>query len=324
VSDQQDKQPVLTDEEIEALVDHASTGGGFDDGQFRSHDFGAGEALTLARWTDLEGLLRAHAEALEALFDHSFSLEVTVEPFAPLYTTVRDLLPAMPERLVLISTDIGPLEGESHLEFPGAMLSFLVNQYFGGGGMETPTMSGKVTPSEQRLGERLGKDVLRTMTEIWADRLSIAPGDLYIDITPDRLALTPGDVGYVVLTFRVTAGELFEGDFRIMLPFEGLEPYQATLKPRVRQAEEAVHEPEWETRLQKAIPDISVEVSGVMTQIETTVRNLLAMRVGMVIPIPEPEQIRLTVDDRSLARGGYGAHEGNRAVQITQFEGHIS
>ena len=47
MSEADDNQPVLSEEEIEALVDHAVTDNVFDDGQFKSNDFGAGEALTL-------------------------------------------------------------------------------------------------------------------------------------------------------------------------------------------------------------------------------------------------------------------------------------
>jgi len=324
VSDADDNQPILTEEEIEALVDHAVTSEGFDDGQFRSHDFGAGEALTLGKWTELDGLLRAHAEALEAVFAHSFALEATVEPFAPLFAKVKDLIPAMPERLCLISTDIAPIAGESHVEISGSMLSFLVNQYFGGGSVSAPKLSGKVTPSEQRLGEHLTKDILRTMSEIWADRLPVTPGDLYVDITPDRLTLTPAEIGYVVLTFMVSVAQDFRGEFRVMLPFEGLEAHENHLMPRQREKPVVAAEPEWEARLQKAVPDISVEVRGVLSHLETNIKNLLAMKVGMVFPLTEPNQVHLAIDSKGIAVGSYGAHEGKRAVQITQFEGHLS
>ncbi len=317
-----DNQPILTEEEIEALVDSAVPSSVFDDGEFRSHDFGAGEAITLGKWTQLDGLLRAHGEALEAVLAHSFGLEATVEPFAPLYATVKELVPAMPERLTLISTEIAPIAGESHLELPGDLLSFLVNHYFGGGQVTPPKLAGKVTPSEQRLGERWGKEILRTMAEIWAERMPVTPGDLYVDITPDRLSLTPSDVGFVVLTFMVTVGDQFRGEFRLMLPFEGLEVHEVNLKPRVREQVKAAAEPEWEAKLQQAVPDISVEAAGVLATLETNIRNLLAMRVGMVIPINQPERARLVVDGQRLALGSYGAHEGHHAMQITEFEGH--
>ena len=42
MAEESDNEPVLTDEEIEALVEHAEDGG-FDDGEFRIHDFSAGD-----------------------------------------------------------------------------------------------------------------------------------------------------------------------------------------------------------------------------------------------------------------------------------------
>ena len=321
MSEPDDNQPILTEEEIEALVDHAVEEEVFDDGQFKSHDFGAGEALTLAKWSELDGLLRAHAEVLEALLLRKFGQQATVQPFAPLFARVSDLLPAMPERLVLVSTEIKPLEGESHLELPGSLLSFLVNQYFGGGHVATPKLAGKVTPSEQRLGEQLAKDLLRTMVEIWSDRLVLEPGDLYIDITPDRLALLPADMGYVVLTYMITCGDSFRGEFRVLLPYDAMELQAPRLMPAQQEQPEVVVEPEWEARLQSAVPEINVEMTGLVSLVETSLRNLLALKVGTVIPINEPQTVQLAVEGRGLATGAYGAHEGRRAVQITQFSG---
>ena len=58
-----------------------------------------------------------------------------------------------------------------------------------------------------------------------------------------------------------------------------------------------------------------------MSLVETSLRNLLALKVGTVIPINEPQSVQLAVEGRGLATGTYGAHEGRRAVQITQFSG---
>ena len=76
--EESDNEPVLTDEEIEALVEHAQDGG-FDDGEFRIHDFSAGEALTLSKWSELDGLHRNHAEALGRALSSAFDMEVVVE-----------------------------------------------------------------------------------------------------------------------------------------------------------------------------------------------------------------------------------------------------
>jgi flagellar motor switch protein FliM len=321
VTDETDNEPILTDEEIDALVEHAETSDDFDDGQFRTHDFGAGEAVTLAKWRELDGLLRGHAEAIEGVFQFAFDLEATVEPFAPMFALNKDLLAAMPERLCMVSTPIGPVDGDCHVVLPGPLLSFLVNEYFGGAAVEPPRLAGKVTPSEQRLGERLTKEFLRVMGEIWSDRLPLKFGDLYIDNTPDRLTLIPGMTGFVVLTFLITVGDRHRSELRLLMPFEGLEPFANNLMPKQAEEEPVEIAPDWQTGLRAAVPDIPVEVAGVLTGLETTIRSLLAMHVGMVIPIDAPEEIRLQVDGRNRARGGYGSYEGQMAMQFMQFEG---
>lgn len=319
MSEVDDNQPVLSEEEIEALVDHAVTDNVFDDGHFKSHDFGAGEALTLSKWSELDGLLRAHAEVLVGVLQRNFGQEATIEPYAPLFARVGDLIPAMPGRVALITTEIKPFEGESHLEIPGDFLSFLVNQYFGGSTVASPKLAGKVTPSEQRLSEQLAKDVLRTLVEIWSDRVVLEPGDLYVDITTDRLSLLPADIGYVVLTYSVTCGTDYQGEFRLLLPYESMAEQASRLMPVRRTEPEVVVDPEWEARLQSAVPEVDVEVSGVVSLLETSLRNLLAFKVGTVIPINEPQMAQLTVEGRGIARGKYGAHDSSRAVQITDF-----
>ena len=62
-------------------------------------------------------------------------------------------------------------------------------------------------------------------------------------------------------------------------------------------------------------------MTGLVSLVETSLRNLLALKVGTVIPINEPQSVQLAVEGRGLATGTYGAHEGRRAVQITQFSG---
>ena len=68
MSDETVKDEVLTSEEIEALVERANEPG-FDDGEFRAHDFSGGQSLSMSKWTELRLLLDKHAEALKGRSD---------------------------------------------------------------------------------------------------------------------------------------------------------------------------------------------------------------------------------------------------------------
>ena len=314
-----DNEPILTDEEIEALVEHAQDGG-FDDGEFRIHDFSAGESLTLSKWSELEGLHRNHAEALEKALGSAFDLELSVESEPSTFANAQDLLTSFPQRLCLVSTHIGPFEEESHLLLSGDTLSFLVNQYFGGAGVSAPKLTTKVTPSEQRVGERVAREFLRTMAEIWVDRMPLQMNDLYVDVTPDRFALIPSDVGFAVFGFRISVPELHDGEIRLLVPFDSLQVESSAFIPKQKELPEHPEAAMWEPQLRATLPDVSIEVRGSIDAIETTIKSLLAMKVGMTIPIDEPDAMSLLLNGRAVAHGRYGAHEGLKAMQFTQFK----
>ena len=317
--EESDNEPVLTDEEIEALVEHAQEGG-FDDGEFRIHDFSAGESLTLSKWSELEGLHRNHAEALSKALSVAFDLDISVEAQASSYAVARDLLIGFPQRMCLVSTPIGPFEEESHLLISGETLSFLVNQYFGGGSVTPPKLTAKVTPSEQRLGERVAREYLRTMAEIWVDRLPLQMSDLYVDVTPDRFSLIPADTGFAVFEFELSVGDIHQSRTQLLIPFDSLEAKSEALMPAKKVVQEDPDAATWEPQLRSTITDVSVEVRGSIDAIETTIKSLLAMKVGMTIPIEEPDVMSLRLNGRAVAHGRYGAHEGLKAMQFTHFK----
>jgi len=72
------------------------------------------------------------------------------------------------------------------------------------------------------------------------------------------------------------------------------------------------------------LPEVSVDVSGEIGNVTTTLRALLAMGVGTVVPIDEPERVLLSLEGRAIAEGKYGAHEGFKAMQFTNFNGDLS
>jgi len=323
VAEESDNDPVLTDEEIEALVEHAEDGA-FDDGEFRAHDFSAGESLTLSKWSELEGLHRSHADVLGKALSSTFDVDLTAEAKPSRFVSARELLASFPQRLCLVSASIGPFAQESHLLVTGDTLTFLVNQYFGGGSVTPPTLTSKVTPSEQRIGERVAKEFLRTMSEIWADRLPLQMGDLYVDVTPDRFALIPGDVGFAEFEFSISVPEQHESVIRLLVPFDELDAQSDALVPRQKEVAVSSDMSLWEPRLRARLPDVTVDVRGSINEIETTIKSLLAMKVGMTIPIDEPDAMSLILNGRVVAEGRYGAHEGLKAMQFTQFKEHKS
>ena len=312
----------LSSDEIEALVEHAESSD-FDDGLYRTHDFSGGQSLTLSKWSELNVLCEKQAEALQSILASEFGAPVEISAQAKRFRLAGDIIAASPTRLCLVSSAIDPFEHETHLLLAGDLLTVLVNQYFGGGQLPAPEMRKRVTPSEQRVGERVAREFFRVMNEIWSDRLPLGFGDLFIDITTDRFSLIPDRTGFAVLPFEVRVSDGPAHTIDLLIPFDSLEAESTALTPKVL---ERPVEPEtsWGADIRAALPEVSVDVSGEIGNVTTTLRALLAMGVGTVVPIDEPERVLLSLEGRAIAEGKYGAHEGFKAMQFTNFNGDLS
>ena len=318
MSDDTAKDEVLTSEEIEALVERASEPG-FDDGEFRAHDFSAGQSLSMSKWTELRLLLDKHAEALTGLLSSEFGVQITVGVRGIEFGTAGELIMEFPERLCLISTPTEPFDTELHFLLPGELLTTLVNHYFGGGSLPAPIMPSRVTPSEQRIGERVSKTFFRAMSEIWSDRFPLTFGDLFIDITPDRFSMLPKSMGLAVFPFEVSISDNESNVIRMLIPFDALEAYEESFMPRTAAEPSATSCSAWEPEIRAALPEVRLEVRGELCELKATLRTLLQMQVGTTIPISEPSEVELFSEADSIAVGRYGAFEGFKAMQFIRF-----
>ena len=312
------KEEILSSEEIEALVERAGVAG-FDDGEFRAHDFSGGQSLSMSKWTELSQLVEKHAEALQSLLSSEFGVPIAIAAQERVFGVTDKLLMEFPERLCLVSTPTEPFGVELHLLLPGELLTELVNYYFGGGSLPAPRMPKRVTPSEQRVGERVSKIFLRAMSEIWSDRLPIAFGDLFIDITPDRFSMLPRTEGFAVIPFQLTIEDDKDYSISLLVPFEALEAHEESLMPRTNIESLKESFGAWEPEMRAALPDVSIEVRGELCELKATLRTLLKMQIGTTIPISEPVEVDLILGEDSVAVGRYGAFDGFKAMQFTKF-----
>jgi flagellar motor switch protein FliM len=318
MSDETAKDEVLTSEEIEALVERANEPG-FDDGEFRAHDFSVGPSLSMSKWTELRLLLDKHAEALKAVFTSEYGVQITVDVKTIEFGAAGELLMEFPERLCLISSPTEPFDTELHLLLPGELLTTLVNHYFGGGSLPAPMMPSRVTPSEQRIGERVSKTFFRAMSEIWSDRFPLTFGDLFVDVTPDRFSMLPKSLGLAVVPFEVSISDNESHLVRLLIPFDALEAHEESFMPLTTAEPRATSYSAWEPEIRAVLPEVSVEVRGELCELKATLRTLLQMQVGTTIPISEPSEVELVLEADSIAVGRYGAFDGFKEMKFIIF-----
>ena len=186
-------------------------------------------------------------------------MQITVGVRGIEFGTAGELIMEFPERLCLISTPTEPFDTELHFLLPGELLTTLVNHYFGGGSLPAPMMPSRVTPSEQRIGERVSKTFFRAMSEIWSDRFPLTFGDLFIDITPDRFSMLPKSMGLAVFPFEVSISNNESHVIRMLIP-DAPEAYEESFVPRTAAEPSATRYSAWEPEIRAALPEVRLEV----------------------------------------------------------------
>lgn len=313
---------VLSEGELDALMSSADTSpaDGASDGQYRSFDFTSREQSLLAQFVSLKPVIERHAELLCAALDSVFARSFTLEHGAARLVTFGDLAMSLDETVGIGTLNLAPLAGNSHIISNPDLLSYLVNQYYGGGRTASPATRSRaaLSGSELRMAERLAELVLETMTPAWADKLVLAPGELSVDMYPDALAAEPpGDLA-LCIPFSVGL-EDGTSQIQVVIPFAALEPHKARFAPP-RRREREQEAPSWEPYFRRELLDVQVELAAILSSRDISLAELLELRVGDVISLPMSGSAALNVEGEPFGSGEYGAHKGHKAIKIRAFK----
>ena len=107
------------------------------------------------------------------------------------------------------------------------------------------------------------------------------------------------------------------GDLHVTLPYSMVEPIRDLLDAGI-QSDRSETDERWTVALRDEIKAADVEIASTLTETEVSLRDLLKMKPGDVIPIELPKLVTLFAEGIPVLRGKYGVSRGNMAVKITQ------
>jgi flagellar motor switch protein FliM len=72
----------------------------------------------------------------------------------------------------------------------------------------------------------------------------------------------------------------------------------------------------WAPVLTKALQDAEVDTRAILAQAQVSLRELVRLSPGDIIPIEPPQQVTLFAGDVPLYRGRFGVSQGRNALKI--------
>lgn len=316
-------EPLLSKDEVDALLQAAGDSAVQANapavpGEVRAFDFARQDHLTRGRLPTLdivnERFLRLWRAGLAKLLRRAPEVCVAGVDIVKFGEYVHSL--ALPTHCNLLRAK--PLRGTAMVTLQPALVFGVVDRFFGGGGRTPASFAGReFTPSEQRIVELMLQQLLADLGAAWA---AVHPLEFEYaghEDNPHHTAIVAPREQVVVTRLQVE----FDGgggQVHVVLPWPMLEPIHELLGNGL-QGDRPDHDGGFAQSLRDQLLDADVEVSSTLAQIRSSLRELLRMKAGDVLPLELPGRIRLSVEDLPLFEGEYGVANGQRAIRITDI-----
>lgn len=211
-----------------------------------------------------------------------------------------------------------PLKGQMLLRMDAGMISTLVDCFYGGIGNRPLPARTEFTPTEDRLITRLSDAIIARMVETWDD---VLPLDVALMLRESGVgyaaAAQPGDQ-MVLQRFTVMLTREQEWPIDLLFPLSALRAVEGLVSTKLP-ADEDQRDPIWQQRIARRMRDIRLPARTVLARPNLSLADLMALKVGDVIPVTIGRCLPLIVGNRIVAHGTIGEQDGRAAFQIEKL-----
>ena len=255
--------------------------------------------------------------ALAALFGQMPEVRVSALELERLGTFTSRL----PQPISLQLFRLAPLRGQGMLVVHPALAAGLLEALFGGSAARpTPLAARDFSAIEQRVLERLGAQVLRAFAEAWRPVEAVECSFVRSETNPQYATIVGTQDLVVRLDVDVVLDAREDGRLSLCFPNAALDPVRARLRRVQANGEESgAAEPSWAERLRAALADAECEVSAELGSHLMSLRDVLALKTGDLIPLRTGREgpIVVRVAGRARFLGAPGVAGGSNAVRVT-------
>lgn len=312
---------VLSQDEIDALLD------GVDNGSVETGDGSSGS--NKVREYDLasqEGVIRGRVPALDLVNDgftkesknswfNLFQDEVEVVSKGLEVQKANEYLDSLPIPSSMTVYSATGLKGHGMVVLDASLVNIIIDRLFGGSGTgENYIKDREFTETELRIIRRLTEQVFQDLKTAWSPIVPLEFSYVKTEMNPAFLGIAKASDILLVNEYKI---EMFgqEAALTVVYPYRMLEPLKDKLYRGVQSEDDSTN-PILVGELKKEILNVPIEVQSILTETDVSLKTIMQMQVGDVIPFKLPEFSTLFVEGFPSFKTTYGEHEGCLAVKI--------
>ncbi|MEZ9565497.1 flagellar motor switch protein FliM [Vibrio artabrorum] len=210
-----------------------------------------------------------------------------------------------------------PLKGTALITMEARLVFILVENFFGGDGRFHAKIEGReFTPTERRIIQLLLKIVFEDYREAWSPVMGVEFEYLDSEVNPSMANIVSPTEVIVVSSFHIEV-DGGGGDFHVVMPYSMVEPIRELLDAGV-QSDKMETDVRWSSALRDEIMDVPVNFRVNLLEQDISLRDLMELRPGDVIPMKMPEHATMFVEELPTYRVKMGRSGEKLAVQISE------
>lgn len=314
-------EPTVSEEEVDALLEPTESGETPADERqasavVESYDLVAPDQIMRGRMPALDRInerwVGEFQQALEELVRRP--LEVAAQDVQ--VTAYGTWLSSFESPASLNLLNVEPWGGNAMVAVGGQLLFVLVDSYYGGAGQQAadaPPRSA-LTPTEERFNHLLIDTLTSHFRDAFEPLASIQFKHYRTEVNPHYAVIATPSETVVVTRLDVSLNET-GGAICLVLPLSLLDPVREKLAEDLKTASPESRE-RWYQGLRRQLEQTELEISSVFLESDLSVRELLALKPGDILPIEMPKTTTLCAGGQSLLSGKFGRSHGYNAVSI--------
>ena len=312
-------QDLLSQEEIDALLHGVDDGDvdtepEFEAGEARSYDLTSQDRIVRGRMPTLEMINERFARytriSLFNLLRRSADVAVggiQIQKFGEYVHTLY-----VPTSLNMVK--LRPLRGTGLIILDAKLVFKLVDNFFGGDGRHAKIEGREFTPTELRVVQMVLQQAFVDLKEAWKTIMPIEFEYVNSEVNPSMANIVSPSEVVVVSTFHVEL-DGGGGDMHITLPYAMIEPIRETLDAGMQSDVDDIDE-RWVRALREDVVGASVEVNTTVVEKVISLRDIIDLEPGDVIPIDLPDKLVVRANGVPILYARLGQSRGNLALQI--------
>ena len=297
----------ISDEEVSALLEKNSTE------TVRPYDF-MSQRINRTQLPLLEIVSKSFGDRMGASLSGLLGRDATVQFTALDSAKAGELQVALPVPASLAVVRLKPLPGFAFVTVEPGLLLTLLDGFFGGSGRATSDSAAAIAPAAQRFLALLLRTFAADFSAAWAPVAALELELAKQETNPRLMQLgAPQDL-MLVLKFTVEFAA-HSGRIDWILPETLLAPVREMLASQGGGVPVRKHEI-WAPALGTALQEAQLETRAILAQAQISLRELVCLTPGDIIPIDAPQHVTLLAGEVPLYSGRFGVSQGRNALKI--------